>query len=348
MKKPQEIFLIFTLLVLMGISCEKAEDTEPTTIEVLKPSHVSETEFQLNWSVSNTKYESVRVELSFQKDFDSVDETHKIPDNEHNSLILTDRKGATRYYYRVKLISDGIVVAESEVWVVTTTYLMENASFTTLDGLTLNGKIAYLESITEPKPGIIMMHELGVFVNPWIDSPTMMNLVSEGYVCMTFFNRGHGSSSKIDGGLMSLIEDKSGISEDLRSAIAFIAEHKKVTPDNLGLIGASMGGIMALAGNGYGEVKTSVSLSAPADGVFYIFPNMTLTSAYYLAGELDRNEASNIDVAKDAENLFKMTESPKKLSILPGISAHGTSLLSYGNLESEVLDWFLETLPIQQ
>ncbi len=53
---------------------------------------------------------------------------------------------------------------------------------------------------------------------------------------------------------------------------------------------------MVLAGNGYDEVLTSVSLSAPANGLCQIFPNMTLSSVFLLAGELDKSEASNVPV----------------------------------------------------
>jgi alpha-beta hydrolase superfamily lysophospholipase len=203
-----------------------------------------------------------------------------------------------------------------------------------------------LESNAEIRPGIILMHELGVWVNPWIDSPLLKRLVSEGYVCLTYFFRGHGSSSSIDGGMMSLFDDKSLIARDLDAAISFMNDNELVTRDNLGLIGASLGGIMALAGNGYEEVKTSVSLSAPADGVYEIFPDMTLSSVFYLVGELDIRPEVNADLPRDAQMLYNSTEAPKKLIIVEGTSDHGTALLSGEDLNISIQEWILEMLPL--
>jgi hypothetical protein len=87
----------------------------------------------------------------------------------------------------------------------------------------------------------------------------------------------------------------------------------------LGLIGGSMGAIMALAVNGYEEVLSSVALSPTRDDVFVIFPNMTLSSVYYLVGELD---------------------------IIPGTSDHGINLLSRDSLNISIIEWFLQTLPM--
>jgi hypothetical protein len=55
---------------------------------------------------------------------------------------------------------------------------------------------------------------------------------------------------------MSLINDKSLLAKDLQAAIEYMNAHELVS-GTLGLIGGSMGAIMALAGNGYEEVLSS-------------------------------------------------------------------------------------------
>jgi hypothetical protein len=107
-----------------------------------------------------------------------------------------------------------------------------------------------------------------------------------------------------------------------------------------------MGAIMALAGNGYEEVQTSVALSPVSEGVFEIFPEMTLRSAYYLAGELDISDDPPVDCPADAYALYDITEEPRKIDIIPGTSDHGTNLLVRDSLNTSVRMWLHETLPL--
>jgi alpha-beta hydrolase superfamily lysophospholipase len=173
----------------------------------------------------------------------------------------------------------------------------------------------------------------------------MKKLVAEGYVCLTFFNRGHGTSTPVDD-LMDLINDKSLLAKDLKAAIDFMNGHELVSPGKLGLVGGSMGAIMALAGNGYEEVLTSVALSPAIDGVFVIFPGMTLSSAYYLVGELDIHDNPAVNFPAETNALYDLTEVPKKLNIIPATSDHGSDLLSRDSLNTSIVDWILERNPL--
>jgi dienelactone hydrolase len=189
------------------------------------------------------------------------------------------------------------------------------------------------------------MHEFGVWVNPWVGSDILKQLVSEGYVCLTFFFRGHGTSTPVDN-LMDLINDKSLLANDLKAAIGYLNGHELVSAGELGLMGGSMGATMALAGNGFEEVKTSVALSPGSDGVLVIFPGMTLSSVYYLVGELDIHEDPAVNFPAEASSLFDLTEEPKKLDLIAGTSDHGSNLLSRDSLNTSVKNWILESLPL--
>jgi len=205
---------------------------------------------------------------------------------------------------------------------------VDNVDLTTEDSYTLSGKLAYLETLSGSRPGIILMHEFGVWVNPWIGSELMRQLVAEGYVCFTFFFRGHGTSTRVDD-IMDLINNMSLLATDLQTAIDYVNTHELVSTSNLGLVGGSMGGIMALAGNGYEEVRTSVALSPVIDGVFLIFPKMTLSSVYLLAGELDINEELAINCPAETQSLYDISEDPRKLDIIPGTADHSSNLLLF-------------------
>lgn len=338
--------LIPIFLVLSIHSCEK-ENTDPVSLDIQKPSEITETSFQLNWTTSNQNYQSIAIDLSLDRDLEVIEEHVTISDATQENYLFTSKKGATKYYYKISLISDGESVAHSDLYGVETSYIAQGITMVTADSMNLKGSIAYLESSSGARPGIIMMHEMGVWVNPWIGSDLLKRLVSEGYVCMSFFFRGHGTSTPIEGDLMTLIENKSLIAMDLDAAISFMNDNEMVAQGRLGLIGASLGGIMALAGNGYGEVLTSVSLSAPADGVYEIFPGMTLSSVFYLAGELDVRPAMNADLPRDAQVLYNSTEDPKKLTIVEGTADHGTTLLSRNELNVSIQEWIMENLPVK-
>lgn len=339
-------FLFFSVMLLLLGSCEKSEDAGDINLEIDKPSEITETSFTLNWKVSHQNFHTIQVDFSLDRELEEIEESVKLTDTSLESLNVGNRRGATKYFYRLSIFREGSLLAESDIYAVETSYHNSSVSLLTSDEMNLSGKIAYLESNTGEKPGIILMHELGVFVNPWVDSPLLKLLVSEGYVCLTFFFRGHGSSSSIDD-FQDLIDDKSLIASDLMAALDYMNNHDKVVSNKLGLIGASLGGIMALAGNGYESVKTSVSLSAPADGVFFIFPEMTISSAYYLCGELDIHPDRNADFPKDAKILYKNTLEPRKLTLVPGTSDHGTNLLTRDSLNLNIKEWILETLPLQ-
>ena len=301
----------------------------------------------MNWSLSTQLgYTSIGIELSEDEDLDRVIKYVDVNDINNISHTLDGLKGATRYFYRLSLLNDGITVFHSEIKEVETSFKMDNFNLETEDNFTLTSKLAYLESISGKRPGIILMHEFGVWVNPWVGSDLLKDLVAEGYICLTFFFRGHGTSTSVDD-LMDLINDKSLLGKDLAAAIEYLNGHELVRSGELGLMGGSMGAIMALAGNGYEEVKTSVALSPIIDGVFVIFPNMVLSSAYYLAGELDIREDLSMDIPAETSILYDLTAEPKKLDIILGTSDHGTNLLARDSLNTSIENWFLEQLPLQ-
>ena len=345
-------FINALLLMFLLSSCGIGEmpgggETGPDLpiLKILDPTSVSETGFQLNWSISNpVGFDGILVLVAEDREMTKPVRYMDIDDPGKQSVLISGLDGASMYFYRITLTAQGQAVTESEIKAIETTYRMDNTSLLTGDDYTLSGKLAYLESVSGSRPGIIMMHEFGVWVNPWIGSDLLKKLVSDGYICFTFFFRGHGTSTPMDD-LMELINNKNLLTRDLQAAIEFMNESELVTSGQLGLIGGSMGATMALAGNGYEEVKTSVALSPAADGVFLLFPDMTLSSVYYLVGELDIQEDPGADFPEEALTLYNLTEDPRKLDMIPGTADHGTGLLKRDSLNTSVEDWFLQYLP---
>ena len=300
----------------------------------------------MNWSLSTQNgFQSIAVEIA--TDIEMITKVKYVTTEDITSLSIQidGLKGASKYFYRISLLDNGIPVFQSSIKEVYTSYRMDNVDLVIEDNYTLSSKLAYLESLSGSRPGIILMHEFGVWVNPWVGSDLLKKLVAEGYVCLTFFNRGHGTSTPVDD-LMELINDKSLLAKDLKAAIDYMNEHELVYSGKLGLVGGSMGAIMALAGNGYDEVLSSVALSPTVDGVFVIFPGMTLSSVYYLVGELDIHDDPAVDFPAETNALYDLTDEPKKLDIIPGTSDHGSNLLSRDSLNTSILDWILERNPL--
>ena len=342
--------VLFTILL---ISCETGpgdgdlnNPTDPKPVlKILSATNITETGFQINWSVEDPfGFQSIGVQVAATEDLTSSISYILIDDISTGHAVVDNLHGATPYYYRVSLLNNGSPIVESEIKKVETAFMQEGITLLTEDDYNLSGKVAYLESIQGKRPGIIMMHEFGVWVNPWLGSPLMRQLVADGYICLTFFFRGHGTSTPVDD-LMDLLNNRDLLARDLHAAIDYMNAHEH-SSGKLGLMGGSMGAIMALAGNGYEEVLTSVALSPVSNGVFVIFPNMTLNSAYYLAGELDVREDPPIDCPAETQALYNQTEEPRKIDIIPGTADHGTSLLSRDSLNASVLTWFHETLPL--
>lgn len=117
--------------------------------------------------------------------------------------------------------------------------------------------------------------------------------------------------------------------------------HNKVDGENLSLIGGSLGAIMAIAGNGYPEVKTSVALSGSTLGMYSVFPSMVVNSAFFIAAENDAT-SQGINFATEAQFLYQASEDPKKLKIIPNSNEHGTALLTVPGLDQEIMEWIEE------
>ena len=343
--------LYIVLLVFLASSCDMGGEgggepgPETAVLKNLDPSAISETGFQLNWSITNPAgFNTIVILLSEDEEMTKIVKFMELNDISAPYVIFDGLKGATTYFYKVSLKNQGSTVVESDLKRVETSFKMESFNLLTEDSYSLSSKLAYLESVSGSRPGIIMMHEFGVWVNPWVGSDLMKQLVADGYVCLTFFFRGHGTSTPVDD-LMDLINDKSLLTKDLQAAIDYMNEHELVSGE-LGLIGGSMGAIMALAGNRYEKVLTSVALSPTSDGVFLIFPDMTLTSVYYLVGELDIHDLEGADFPAESNTLYKLTEEPRKLNIIPSTSDHGTNLLSRDSLNTSIKEWFRALLPL--
>jgi dienelactone hydrolase len=218
-----------------------------------------------------------------------------------------------------------------------TSCITEKLFITTADGYKIETTIMFTDSASSLKSCVIFMHELGKG-RSWDHKDIVLELVAKGYVCVLFNFRGHGNSSPVND-LGQLLIDKSLVAKDLDAVFHHMKADVHVDSTRFGLIGASIGATMAVAGNGYKGVKTSVALSGLQDGIYTLFPGMLIQSTLYIVGEKDVSASLNVDFAKDAQYMYNQTGDPKKLIIVPGSEYHGTELLKVAGISKEIVEW---------
>jgi alpha-beta hydrolase superfamily lysophospholipase len=189
--------------------------------------------------------------------------------------------------------------------------MTQAVSFTTEDGVTLNGRI-----FGSGHSGVILAHQART--DQTLMYPMARRLAQEGYLVLTFDFRGHGGS---------------GGSKEFkyldRDVLAAVGEIASVGAWQVVLVGASMGGTACLAAGDVAQMLSRiavvgvVSLSAPVE-----FSGLSAKEAVprlqipvlFVAAEGDEEAA-------DARELQELNVSRGELEILPG-SDHGVALFA--------------------
>jgi uncharacterized protein len=178
-------------------------------------------------------------------------------------------------------------------------------TFPSADGVTLSGRV-----FGSGTRGVVLAHMYPSDQSSWY--ATAAELAGDGYLVLTFDFRGYGTSTgakQID-----------RIAEDLHAAVM---EIRTLGADEVGLVGASMGGTAALIVAATDPVDAVVTLSAPVE-----FQGLSAREAVaqvkppklFMAAEGDEG-------AQGARDLYRAAPEPREMELFPG-TAHGTDLLS--------------------
>jgi len=342
-----EAFTVITLTVLIS-GCSKFNLSPEVIINFQDPANVTETSFQVSWSINTTDYQSITFFLAEDPGFEKVISEQTFKDISTNSIVFNDLRGAVTYYYRISLVRAPGNFFISKTKSIEMPFVQEVVAFDTPDMAQLKGIVYYRAMMDGRRPAVLMMHEFGIFVNGWINSDILKMLVAEGYVCLIFYNRGHGNSSGLDN-ILDLMNKPELLTNDLKGALSFIQMNESVMADSIGLMGGSMGASMAVAGNGNEKVRTSVALSPASRLTDSMYPGVPRKSIFYLVGDQDIVDTGDgvLDFPAMASELFKRTEDPKKMLLIEKTNAHGTELLESTGVNEAILQWFKEHLPVE-
>lgn len=168
----------------------------------------------------------------------------------------------------------------------------ESVSFTTSDGLTLNGAIFRPEG-RDPRGLVVFCHEFGG--SRWSAMHYTQALLNAGFAIFSFDFRSHGESDSLDG-----YEPFHWVTEyevvDVRSALDFVESRPDLKSLPLGMFGVSRGGGAALTVAGENDnVKAIVSESAySCRKMMYVFSERwhTLFGPEWLMTNLPRAHAT--------------------------------------------------------
>lgn len=334
------VFLLVVILQLMG--CEK-----PAKIESASVSR-TETSAVINWKTNNNEYTSAEVQLFLREDYSLVD-SKSVPGTAGNTVQFTQLNGFTKYEYEISLIGGEEPASYSGKF--QTSYASKSLTVNTRDSLTLRGSLFYLSSWTEKVPAIIMMHGYTMTDPIWNESPSMDALIREGYACMTFLFRGHGTSAPTFPHELLIGEDAIYyVGSDVEAAINSLRDEPLVDMNSIGLMGGSLGAGAATVGNHFPEVKASVALTtvrAPGTKTFAdFFPDINaspLQTIYYISSENDMSGEHYL--SEDARYFYNFTWDPRKIWIIEGSAVHGHTVASYPGVIDSMTSWFVEHLP---
>lgn len=150
----------------------------------------------------------------------------------------------------------------------------QRVSFLTDDKVLIVGTY-YAPQTTTPSSantnGVILLHMLGHNRNDWNSFASTLSNKSNGYAVLSIDLRGHGDSTTQNGNTISFqsftASDFNKMVADVKAAKQFLVIQKNINPNNIAIIGASIGANIALnyAASLDPSIKTVVLLSPGLD-----------------------------------------------------------------------------------
>ncbi len=213
--------------------------------------------------------------------------------------------------------------------------------FESADGVELQGNLFPAEG--EPRGAILFVHEPSRSQRDWAYMAQKMS--RRGFTSLTFDLRGHGDSLMQGGEELDrevfMTEDYMAMSQDVDAAVAFLQKSTKGDED-LHLIGADLGGSLALLYGARSDAVRSVAMISP--GLGYDDVNIVGQAATFGRPLLFVYSVEDSYSRKSTEVLAKEARGPTHTEVYYGVG-HGTKMLSREPaLEAFLQSWFLGTV----
>lgn len=191
--------------------------------------------------------------------------------------------------------------------------------------------------------GIILIHQGGSDRSEW--SFMHDQLLEAGYVLISYDIRGMGAS-QMDNGAGKTVENIYNSPHqaplDLKAAITYLEMIPQVNNERIGILGASVGGNLAVVGSATMNIKSAVSISGKTQAVQNLAGTKEISpKSIYFISSMESEGAR----AKWAEEMYNMTEGPREIAITAEEQGHGVTILHDNPiLQGEIIRWFENNL----
>lgn len=224
----------------------------------------------------------------------------------------------------------------------------ERVVFTSEDGVLLVGSY-YKPRIgtSYSTPSVILLHMLGMDRSTW--DKFAQELTQNGYAVLSVDLRGHGESIKQANYTISyqsfMPKNFKNMTLDVKAAKKYLIEGRKANPNQISIIGASIGANLALNYAASDHSIKSVILLSPGlnyRGISTLDAIMKYKNPIYIVTAEDDSES-----VKDSKILCEKITCAENLKIFEKTNVHGTDMLSDkmvgSKLQSIILSWLDST-----
>jgi pimeloyl-ACP methyl ester carboxylesterase len=224
----------------------------------------------------------------------------------------------------------------------------ERVVFTSEDGVLLVGSYYKPRIGTSiSTPSVILLHMLGMDRSTW--DKFAQKLTQNGYAVLSVDLRGHGESIKQANHTISyqsfMPKNFKNMTLDVKAAKKYLIEGRKANPNQISIIGASIGANLALNYAASDHSIKSVILLSPGlnyRGISTLDAIMNYKNPIYIVTAEDDSES-----AKDSKILCEKITCAENLKIFENTNVHGTDLLSDkmvgSKLQNIILSWLDST-----
>ena len=221
----------------------------------------------------------------------------------------------------------------------------ERVIFTSDDGVSLVGSY-YKPSIgiNNSTPSVILLHMLGSDRGTW--NNFAQKLSQNGYAVLSVDLRGHGESIKQANSTISyqsfMPRNFKNMTLDVKAAKKYLIEERNANPNQISIIGASVGANLALNYAASDQSIKSVILLSPGlnyRGISTLDAIMKYKNPTYIVATEKDSES-----AKDSKILCEKITCAENLRIFEKTNDHGTDMLSNKMLGSKLQDIILSWL----
>ena len=191
--------------------------------------------------------------------------------------------------------------------------------------------------------GLILIHQGGSDRSEWAFMHS--KLLDAGYVILSYDIRGMGASPQESANgkvIENIYNAPNQASLDLKATLNYLENIVAVDNERIGILGASIGGNLAVVGSATMKIKSAVSISSKTEAVQNLagFKDIKPKSIYYISS-MERVGAR----AKGAEEMYNMTDGPRDIAVAAEDHGHGVTILHDNPvLQDEILRWFHNNL----